>query len=245
MDIPADIDAMVGATTFDFTDEVVVVTGGAGALGTAVSQRFIDAGAQVAAIDIADVDDAHEALPEDENIGYHQADLTDEPSVEKVIDTIVQEYGQIDILANIAGTWRGGSPLHETDASMFDLLFDVNLRTMFLTSKHAMAHLQASNGAIVSVSARSSLEGGSGDALYRASKAGVRLLTESIAKEHLGTVRANAVMPSILDTPMNREMMQPSDDWVDPSDVAVVILFLCSDASSVTSGAAVPVYGEA
>lgn len=236
---------MVGMTTFDFTGQVAIVTGGAGALGSAVAHRFADAGAHVAAIDIADTDDERTLLEHGDRIEYYQADLTDESSVRTVIDDIVTGLGRIDALANIAGTWRGGTPLHETDASTFDLLFDVNLRTMFLTTKHSMANLIESEGAIVSVSARSSLEGGKNDGLYRASKAGVRLVTESIAKEQLGTVRANAVMPSILDTPMNRKMMEPSDDWVDPADVADVIVFLCSDASSVTSGAAVPVYGEA
>ena len=126
------------------------------------------------------------------------------------------------------------------------MLFDVNLKSMFLTSKHAIPHLQESEGAIVSVSARSSLEGGEGDGPYRASKAGVRLLTETIAEENLGTVRANAVMPSVIDTPMNREMMPDADheEWVDPADIADVVLFLCSSEAGVTSGAAVPVYGE-
>ena len=94
---------------------------------------------------------------------------------------------------------------------------------------------------------RSSLEGGEGDGIYRASKAGVRLLTETIAEENLGTVRANAIMPSVIDTPTNREMMPDSDHskWVDPADIADVVMFLCSGEAGVTSGAAVPVYGEA
>ena len=104
-----------------------------------------------------------------------------------------------------------------------------------------------SDGSVVSVSARSSLEGGSGDGIYRATKAGVRILTETVAEEQLGSVRANAVMPSVIDTPMNREMMPDADheSWVDPGDIASVVQFLSSDAASVTSGAAVPVYGEA
>jgi len=73
----------------------------------------------------------------------------------------------------------------------------------------------------------------------------VALDPETVAEENRGTVRANCVMPSVLDTPMNREMMTPSDDWVDPADAAQVMLFLCSEAASPTSGAAVPVYGEA
>jgi NAD(P)-dependent dehydrogenase (short-subunit alcohol dehydrogenase family) len=167
--------------------------------------------------------------------------------VERAIDQIVADHGRLDYVANIAGTWRGGTPIDETDADTFDFLFDVNLKTMFLTSKHAVPHLRESEGAIVSVSARSSLEGGEGDGIYRATKAGVRLLTETIAEENLGTVRANAVMPSVIDTPMNREMMSGSDfsTWVTPQQIASVIMFLCSDAAEVTSGAAVPVYGEA
>jgi NAD(P)-dependent dehydrogenase (short-subunit alcohol dehydrogenase family) len=121
---------------------------------------------------------------------------------------------------------------------------------MFLASKHALPHLRdsdADQGAVVSVSARSSLEGGEGDSVYRATKAGVRIVTESIAEENLGEVRANAVMPSVIDTEMNREMMPDADhdSWPTPAEIAEVVLFLCSDGAGVTSGAAVPVYGEA
>ena len=164
----------------------------------------------------------------------------------ETVEAVVDEHGRLDYLLNIAGTWRGGTPIHEADADTFDFLFDVNLKTMFLASKHAIPHLRETEGAIVSVSARASLEGGEGDGIYRATKAGVRLLTETIAEENLGSVRANAVMPSVIDTPMNREMMPDSDfeSWVDPKDIAAVMLFLCSDAATVTSGAAVSVYGE-
>jgi NAD(P)-dependent dehydrogenase (short-subunit alcohol dehydrogenase family) len=232
------------AVTFDFEGDVALVTGASGALGSAVAAAFADAGATVAAADIVDIDDEDSLLEPREEISFYRADFTDEEAVADTVEAVVSDHGQIDYLLNIAGTWRGGDPVHETDESTFDLLFDVNLKTMFLASKHALPHLQETEGAIVSVSSRTSLEGGEGDAPYRASKAGVRLFTESIAAENLGTVRANAVMPSVLDTPMNREMMEYDDDWVNPSEVADVAMFLCSDAADVTSGAAVPVYGE-
>ena len=227
----------------DFGGRVAVVTGGAGTLGSAVAKRFNEAGAKVTAVDI--VDDAEADLPA--SVGYHSADLTDEAAVEKLIAAVVDEHGRLDYLLNVAGTWRGGDPVDETDVDTFSLLFDVNLKTAFLSTKHALPHLRETDGAVVSVSARSSLSGGEGDALYRASKAGVRLLTESVAEENLGTVRANAVMPSVIDTPMNREMMPDADhdQWVAPAAIADVMAFLCSDGASVTSGAAVPVYGEA
>ncbi|ADQ66691.1 hypothetical protein C499_03003 [Halogeometricum borinquense DSM 11551] len=232
---------------FDFDGRVALVTGACGALGSAVAAAFRDAGATVAAADIVEPDDEDSLLDVDEGVQFYHGNFTDEDDVSHTVESVVEDHGRIDFLANIAGTWRGGDPIHETDADTFDLLFDVNLKTMFLASKHALPHLQETEGAIVSVSARSSLEGGEGDGVYRASKAGVRLLTETIATENLGTVRANAVMPSVIDTPMNREMMPDADHdaWVDPAEIARTVLALCSDATGVTSGAAVPVYGEA
>ncbi|WP_324757556.1 SDR family oxidoreductase [Haloarcula sp. GH36] len=232
---------------FDFDGEVALVTGVGGALGSAVANAFLEAGATVCGADVVEPDSEDFLLSEPGRIEFHQGDFTDEDDVAAVVERVVDDHGRLDYLLNVAGTWRGGDPLHETDADTFDFLFGVNLKTMFLASKHAIPHLQETEGAIVSVSARSSLEGGSGDGLYRATKAGVRLLTESIAEENLGTVRANSVMPSVIDTPMNREMMPDADfeEWVDPEQIGAVMLFLCSDAASVTSGAAVPVYGEA
>jgi NAD(P)-dependent dehydrogenase (short-subunit alcohol dehydrogenase family) len=230
---------------FDFSDRVAVVTGSCGALGSAVATAFADAGATVAACDIVDIDAEGSLLEPRDDIAFYRADFTDDAVVADTIDRILSDHGRIDCLLNIAGTWRGGDPVEETDVDLYETLFDVNLKTMFLATKHALPSLQDTGGAVVSVSARSGTEGGAGDGLYRATKASVRIMTETIAEENLGTVRANCVMPSVLDTPMNREMMTPSDEWVDPADVAEVILFLCSDAASVTSGAAVPVYGEA
>ena len=230
---------------FDFSDRVAVVTGSCGALGSAVATAFADAGATVAACDIVDIDAEGSLLEPRDDIAFYRADFTDDAVVADTIDRILSDHGRIDCLLNIAGTWRGGDPVEETDVDLYETLFDVNLKTMFLATKHALPSLQDTGGAVVSVSARSGTEGGAGDGLYRATKASVRIMTETIAEENLGTVRANCVMPSVLDKPMNREMMTPSDEWVDPADVAEVILFLCSDAASVTSGAAVPVYGEA
>jgi NAD(P)-dependent dehydrogenase (short-subunit alcohol dehydrogenase family) len=235
----------VMSASFDYTDRVVLVTGACGALGSAVATAFRDAGATVAATDIVDPTDETAQLAVGDGIEFYHGDFTDETDVERVVGEVVADHGRLDCLLNIAGTWKGGTPIDETDVEAFDFLFDVNLKTMFLASKHALPHLRETEGAIVSVSARSSLEGGEGDGPYRASKAGVRLLTETIAEENKGSVRANAVMPSVIDTPMNRDMMTPKDEWVTPEQIARVLLFLCSDAAEVTSGAAVPVYGEA
>jgi NAD(P)-dependent dehydrogenase (short-subunit alcohol dehydrogenase family) len=241
--------------TFDFDGHVALVTGATGALGSSIVDALADAGATVAAVDVVAPAEEDSLLDPGPAVDFYEADLTDEAAVEETVEAVRSEHGRLDAVCNVAGTWRGGDPIEETDVSTFEMLFDVNLKTMFLTSKHAIPALRATaersaereQGAIVSVSARSSLEGGSGDGPYRASKAGVRLLTETIAEENRGDVRANAIMPSVIDTPTNREMMPDADhdEWVDPADIARVVCFLLSDASDVTSGAAVPVYGEA
>jgi NAD(P)-dependent dehydrogenase (short-subunit alcohol dehydrogenase family) len=235
------------SVSFDFGGDVVLVTGVGGALGSAVAEAFLDAGGTVCGADLVARESEDFTFEDPGRIDFYQADFTDESQVEDVVGAVVEEHGSLDYLANVAGTWRGGDPLDETDAGVFDFLVEVNLKTAFLATKHALPHLRDGEGAVVSVSSRSSLEGGSGDGIYRATKAGVRLLTESIAEENLGTVRANAVMPSVIDTPMNREMMPDADhdSWADPADIAEVVVFLCSDGAGVTSGAAVPVYGEA
>ncbi|AFZ73974.1 SDR family oxidoreductase [Natronobacterium gregoryi] len=232
---------------FDFEGTVAVVTGASGALGSAVVDRFRDAGATVCAVDVVAPDEEESLLEPDDRTEFYETDLTDEDDVADLVDRVVDDHGRIDHLLNVAGTWRGGDPIGETDIAEFEFLLDVNLKTAFLTSKHALPQLEESEGAIVSVSARSSLEGGEGDGPYRISKAGIRLLTETLAEENAGAVRANCVMPSVIDTPMNREMMPDAahDSWVEPAEIADVMVFLCSDAAAVTSGAAVPVYGEA
>ncbi len=233
--------------TYDFDGAVTVVTGASGALGSAAATRFAAHGATVCAIDVVAPEEADSQLQTDSSIHFYQADLTDETATAEVFETIEDEHGRIDHLLNIAGTWRGGDPIEETDLEEVELLLDVNLKTAFLASKHAVPRLRETGGAIVNVSARSGLEGGSGDGPYRITKAGIRILTETLADENQGEVRANCVMPSVIDTPMNREMMPDADhdSWVEPLEIADVMAFLCSDGASVTSGASVPVYGDA
>jgi NAD(P)-dependent dehydrogenase (short-subunit alcohol dehydrogenase family) len=232
--------------TLEFDDRVALVTGVSGALGSSVAETFREAGATVAGVDRREPADEDNPL-EPGTVDFYEADLTDEAAVESMVAEVVETHGRLDFLLNIAGTWMGGSPIHETDLESFESAIDINLRTMFLVSKHALPHLQETAGSIVSVSAKSSLAGGEGDGPYRAAKAGVRLLTETIAEENRGAVRANAVMPKIIDTPANRSMLPDADHerWPTPRDIAVTIAALCSDATGVTSGAAVPVYGHA
>jgi NAD(P)-dependent dehydrogenase (short-subunit alcohol dehydrogenase family) len=228
---------------FDFTDRVALVTGVSGSLGSHVAAALLESGATVAGTSRTPPGD--EAAIEAADIDFYPADLTDEAAVEDLVASVLADHGRLDCLLHVVGMWAGGNPIEETDFESFEQVFDVNLTTAFLTAKHALPHLQETEGALVTVSAKASLSGGEGDGPYRASKAGVRLLTETIAEEQ-DSVRANAIMPSVIDTPANREMIPNADPekWVDPSDIAQTMLALCSDATVATSGAAVPVYGD-
>ncbi|QZP39337.1 SDR family oxidoreductase [Halobaculum magnesiiphilum] len=235
------------STSFDFSDQIVLVAGASGTLGTATVKRFRNAGATVCMSARHPPEDGDAAaLLDADNVHFYDADFTDEDAVEQMFDAVIADHGHLDALCTLIGAWQGGTSLDETEVEAFESLMNVNLKTMFLAAKHGLRHLRESNGNLVSVSARASLEGGEGDGPYRAAKAGVRLLTETIAEENLGNVRANAIMPSIIDTPANREMLPDADHegWPTPAEIAQMIVFLCSDAASVTSGAAVPVYGE-
>lgn len=235
------------SVSFDFEDSVVVVTGAGGALGSATAEAFSAAGATVCAADVIDPDDEAHRLDSDiTRVSTYRVDLTDEGAVESAVDEMVADHGRIDALVCTAGTWRGGDPIEETSITEVDLLFDVNVRTALLAAKYALPHLQETEGSIVTVASQSSLSGGEGDAPYRSSKAAVRLLTESIAAENAGVVRANAILPDVIDTPANREMMSDADfeTWTDPGDIADVIRYLCSDAAGPINGASIPVDGK-
>jgi NAD(P)-dependent dehydrogenase (short-subunit alcohol dehydrogenase family) len=231
--------------TFDFTDRVALVTGVSGSLGSHVATAFAEAGATVVGTSRSPPEDTDADLS-DVEIDFRPADLTNEDEVEALVANTLDTHGRIDHLAAIAGTWAGGNPIEETDLDTYQTVMGVNLQTTFLTAKHVLPALQESAGTMVTVSATASLEGGEGDGPYRASKAGVRLLTETVAEENKGTVRANAVMPAVIDTPANREMIPNGDveAWVDPADIAQTMLAFSSEATSPTTGAAVPVSGE-
>ena len=175
-------------------------------------------------------------------------DLTDEVSVQEMVSRAVERFGRVDILANIAGGFRMGPPLHETLLETWDFMMDLNARSVFLASRAVLPHMiRHGYGRIVSVSARAALQPKARMAPYCASKAAVITLTQSLAAEHkLDDINVNCILPGTVDTPQNRADMPDADfdNWVSPADLASVILFLSSDAARAVKGAAVPVYGR-
>jgi 3-oxoacyl-[acyl-carrier protein] reductase len=172
-------------------------------------------------------------------------DLTKADAANAAMTAARDAAGGFDALLNIAGgfTWR---TLADGDCAVWDLLYAINTKTAVNASKAALPHLIASGGAIVNVGAYGALKAGAGLGPYAASKQGVHKLTEALAEEMKGQVRVNAVLPSILDTPQNRKDMPHADfgAWVQPDDLAKVMLFLASDDARAMTGALVPVTGK-
>lgn len=231
---------------------LAVVTGGTGGLGAAVTQGLLKECCRVA---IPVTSDRHIADFE-QKIGTMKsrvitvsADLTVESDVEKFFRSVFDEFGHVDILANIAGGFFGGVPVAETDLEKWDFMMDLNLKATFLCCKAVIPQMiERRYGKIVNVSARAGLSGIAGLGAYCASKSGLRVLTESIAEEVKDSgINVNSILPSIIDTPANRKAMPDEDHarWVPPSDIAKVILFLTSDDAAIINGASIPVYGRA
>jgi NAD(P)-dependent dehydrogenase (short-subunit alcohol dehydrogenase family) len=225
-------------------DATVLVTGGNGGLGPAVTEAFVADGWRVVA--------PMRRRPEStvERLEVVEADLLDPGAVERAVAHAAGvKDAPLRAVVNLVGAYAGGTPVHETPPEDFERLLTVNLRPTFLVTRAALPHLLAvGGGAIVCVSARAAVQPFAGAAGYATAKAGVLAFAQAVAVEYKANgVRCNTLLPSVIDTPANRAA-QPGANyarWVPPAQVAAVIRFLCSDDSTPTSGAAVPVYGRA
>jgi NAD(P)-dependent dehydrogenase (short-subunit alcohol dehydrogenase family) len=215
----------------------IVVTGALGHLGAVVADQAEAAGARVARLDQAKVTARRELL-------FDGLDLSDEVATSAAMAAIAERCGGIDGLVNIAGgfTW---ATLADAPAAVWERMFRINLLTAVVATRSALGALSAGgSGSIVNIGAGAAAKAAAGMGAYAASKSGVAKLTESLAEELAGAnVRVNAVLPSIIDTPANRRDMPNADfaAWVQPQDIAKVIVFLLSDQASAITGASIPV----
>src|SRR5215471_17385905 len=219
-----------------FGGKVALVAGGTGGLGHAVSLAFLAEGATV----VVPYRDAKriEKL-KSEAIGLPgvledvQVDVTDETAITKLIDEIVTKHGRLDALVNTVGGYAGGVKMWETDRKVFDRMLDLNLRSGYVLARAAMpVMLKQGSGAVVNVAAKAAVDHGAGASAYAASKAAAVALMDSLAADVKGTgVRVNSVLPSIIDTAVNREAMPEANFavWPKPEEIARIILFLASD----------------
>jgi NAD(P)-dependent dehydrogenase (short-subunit alcohol dehydrogenase family) len=236
---------------FDFTDDVVIVTGAAGNLGQAVARAFHRAQAKLVLVDRSP-DRLQQIYPEwvDSPDSYLATgvDLVDSDAVERMVKTALERFGQIDVLANTVGGYRGGTKVHETPLETWDFMLNLNAYTAFIISRSVVpVMLEQKRGKIIHVAARAALEGSSRHAAYSASKSAVIRLTETLSAElKRSGINVNCVLPGTIDTPQNRQDMPDAktDRWVKPEAIADVLLFLASDAARAVTGAAIPVYGR-
>ena len=234
----------------DFADQVVLITGAAGNLGRATARTFARDGARLALLDRDP--DRLETLRRDLGDGVESAafvvDLIDPDSVRAQVEAAHQRFDRIDVSANIAGGFTMGPALHETPEQDWNLMFDLNTRSVFNTCRAVLPHMiAAGRGRVVNIAARAALRGVGYMGPYCASKAAVITLTEALADEHRDTdINVNCILPGTVDTPENRSAMPDAehDRWVPPEDLAAVIRFLCTSAARSVSGAAIPVYGR-
>lgn len=225
----------------------MLVAGGTGALGTAVVRELVAAGRPVTATWVveAERERIEQELAGAEGFELVQADLFSAHATA----TAVASVDDLGAVVNLVGGFASGPRVHETDPDDFERMLRLNLRPGFLLARAAMPRLvERGGGAYVGVSARPALRPFPGAAGYITAKAGVLAFVQALDAEYRQAgVRSNAILPSVIDTPQNRAAMPDADfaKWVTPEAIAKVVRFLVSEDSAPTSGAAVPVYGQA
>ena len=225
-----------------------LITGGTGGLGAAVTRAFLDGGWRV----VVPVFDAaeRERVPAHERLVLESADLSDPDSTTAVTAIAAgDDEAPLRAVVNLVGGFAEGGRVHETPVEDYESQLRLNLRPAYLVCQAAIPHLQAAGGgAIVCVSSRAALKPFAGAAGYIVAKAAVLAFVDVLAAEYRDDgIRANAVLPSVIDTPANRRAMPAADHgrWVAPEQIASVVRWLCEDGAGVVSGAHVPVYGRA
>ncbi len=234
-----------------FDGQIVVVAGGTGGLGRAVSLEFLEAGATVVVTYRSRTElDALVAAAgaAGTRLEGRQTDVTDESGARELIDGVVAKHGRIDALVNTVGGYTGGTALWEVAPDALDRMLALNLKSGYALARAAVpAMLKQKHGSIVNIAAKAGVVPPGGAAVYAASKAAALALMDSLAADLAGSgVRVNSVLPSIIDTEANRKAMPKADfaKWPKPEDIARVIMFLCSADAKVIHGASIPVYGS-
>ncbi len=224
--------------------KVVLVTGAKGGLGSCVTSAFLEAGASVVGVSrsIQAADFGHprfSALP---------ADLSSGAAARKVAEEAMARFQRIDGLVHVIGGFAGGERVEDTDDATMERMLDVNFRSAFYMVRAVLPHMRRlGKGSIGVVASRQGVEPGAMVGAYSASKAAVIALVRTVALENKDrAISANVVLPATMDTPGNRASDPKADgsQWVQPAQVAALLVYLASDAGAQVTGAAIPVYGR-
>lgn len=241
----------------DLTDKVAVVTGANGGMGLVVTQALARSGARVVASDVQE--QANEALLEHSLVSYCRADVTHESEVEALMGEAIARHARLDYVVHTAAVEFELARLTDCDTEDFDHMMSVNLRGTFVCMKHALKTMLAGGnpGSIVAMASTTSFKTESRQPAYGVSKHGVLGLIRQAALDYAGDgIRINGIAPGNIDTPMLRGAIARRDlDWQkvqqgmpfgrfgQPEEIAEAALWLCSNASSFTTGHVLTVEG--
>ena len=222
-------------------NKVVLITGAKGGLGSFVTQRFLATGATVVgtsrSISPADFPEANfVALP---------VDFTKAAAVRNAVESVVSRFGKLDVLVHVLGGFAGGQTVAETDDATWEQMCDLNLTSAFYVLRAAIPHLRKSGkGRIIAIGSLTAVEPHAGLGAYVTFKAALTMLVRTVALENKDAgLTANVVLPGTMDTPTNRKSMPGADfsKWVQPGDVADLVLWLADDRAAHITGTAIPV----
>ena len=245
-------------------DKTAIVTGGAKGIGRAISSLLAREGASVAVTDIDDV--AGQAVVDEIEAaggvaGYWHLDVTREDEVRATLGEIAGRFKQIDVLVNNAGIAGTSKPTHEITTEEWDLVMDVNVKAVFLCTKHVIPHLQkAGGGSIINLSSIYGLIGAPDLPPYHASKGAVRLMSKTDALLYAkDAIRVNSVHPGFIWTPLVEALLESQGDAAEgreglnalhplghvgePDDIAYGVLYLAADESKFVTGSELVIDG--
>ncbi len=229
-------------------NKVVLITGATGGLGTSVTAAFQNAGARVAAVDRALPN--KETSPEaSERFASFAADLSTLEGARGAVEAVVSRWGQVDVMVHLIGGFAGGQSVADSDDALFDRMINLNLRTAFYMFRATVPPMRAQgHGRLLAIGSRAAVEPSPASGIYAASKAALVSLVRTVAAENTDRgITANAILPGTMDTPANRVSMPSADfsQWVPPSEVASLLVYLAGDDASAVNGAVIPIYGGA
>ena len=224
--------------------KVGLITGAKGGLGRFVTDAFLAAGAKV--VGVSRTIQASD-FPQP-GFAVLPADLASGEAGRKIAGDVMTRFGRIDFLVHVMGGFAGGKSVAETDDETLDQMLDQNYRSAFYIARAVLPPMRRQgSGRILAVASRQAVEPGAMVGAYSASKAALVALIRTIALENKDrNISANSVLPGTMNTPANRAAEPTADasQWVQPAQVAALLVHLASDAAAQVTGAAIPIYGK-
>ena len=225
-------------------DKIVFITGAKGGLGSFVTRRFLAAGATVVGTSRSI---SKEDFPQPNFIPL-AVDFTQAAAVHDAIASVIGRFGKLDVLVHVLGGFAGGQTVARTDDATWEQMRDLNLTSAFYVLRAAIPHLRKSGtGRIIAIGSLTALAPHSRLGAYVTFKAALSTLVQTVALENKDAgLTANVVLPGTMDTPANRKSMPDADfsKWVQPGDVADLVLWIADERSAHVTGIAIPIDGS-